>query len=115
MNRWQQEGDITDVPRLSNDFDPNVNSTSTRFLTKANYLVLNNIRLGYTFPAPLIERVGLGGLSVWVSGDNLWINTAREGFNPSIAEAGSSIETDSQSRYQYSPLSTVTAGLRIKL
>lgn len=120
FNRWQAEGDITNVPRLSNDFDPNVNSTSSRFLTKANYLVLNNVRLSYTLPEKFIERVGLGGISIWVSGDNLWINTARDGFNPSTAEAGSSNDTDSEtaatsSRYQYSPLSTLTAGLRIKI
>ena len=115
FNRWQATGDITDVPRLSNDFDPNVNSLSTRFLTKASYMVLNNVRLSYTIPSNYTSRIGVGGISVWVSGDNLWINTAREGFNPSTAEAGSSSETNSQSRYQYSPLSTVTAGLRIKI
>ncbi|RNI26189.1 SusC/RagA family TonB-linked outer membrane protein [Rufibacter latericius] len=107
-SRWQKEGDITDVPRLSNNADANVNSLSTRFLTKANYLALNNVRLGYTIPAAITSRFGVGGLSVWVSGDNLWINTAREGFNPSTAEAGAS------DTYRYSPLSTVTAGLRVK-
>ncbi|GAB3199146.1 TonB-dependent receptor [Pontibacter aydingkolensis] len=109
LGRWQQEGDVTDVPRLSNNQDPNVNSTSTRFLTKANYLVLNNVRLSYTLPSSFVSKYGVGGLSVWVSGDNLWINTARDGFNPSTSEAGSS------STYRYSPLSTFTAGVRVKL
>ncbi|MBC5992850.1 SusC/RagA family TonB-linked outer membrane protein [Pontibacter cellulosilyticus] len=109
LNRWQQEGDITDVPRLSNELDKNVSSASTRFLTKANYLVLNNVRLSYTLPSSYTSKFGLGGLSVWVSGDNLWINTARKGFNPSTAETGAS------STYRYSPLSTVTAGLRVRI
>ncbi|RIJ36703.1 SusC/RagA family TonB-linked outer membrane protein [Pontibacter oryzae] len=109
FNRWQKEGDITDVPRLSNEYDANVASTSSRFITKANYLVLNNVRLSYTVPTSFVSKYGIGGLSVWVTGDNLWINTARDGFNPSTAEAGSS------STYRYSPLSTVTAGLRIKI
>ncbi len=115
LNRWQQPGDVTDVPRLSNDYDANVSSLSTRFLTKASYLALNNVRLSYTLPSTYATNWGLGGLSVWVSGDNLYIRTAREGLNPSTAEAGSSNETNSQSRYQYSPLSTLTAGVRIKL
>lgn len=109
MGRWQKPGDITDVPRLSNNQDANVISQSTRFLTKADYLVLNNVRLTYTLPTSLISKYGVGGLSVWVSGDNLWLSTARDGFNPSTAEAGSS------NTYRYSPLSTVTAGLRIKI
>ncbi|MCJ8166975.1 SusC/RagA family TonB-linked outer membrane protein [Pontibacter sp. E15-1] len=109
LDRWQQEGDITDIPRISNDYDKNVSSTSSRFITKANYLALNNVRLSYTLPTSYISKFGIGGLSVWVSGDNLWINTARDGFNPSTSEAGSS------DTYRYSPLSTVTAGLRVKI
>ncbi|PTX15261.1 TonB-linked SusC/RagA family outer membrane protein [Pontibacter mucosus] len=109
MDRWQKEGDITDVPRLSRGYDTNVASSSTRFLTKANFLVLNNVRLTYTVPGNFVSKYGIGGLSIWLSGDNLWINTARKGFNPSTAEAGSS------STYRYSPLSTFTAGLKVKI
>jgi hypothetical protein len=109
LDRWQQPGDVTDVPRLSNAFDQNVTSASTRFLTKADYLVLNNVRLSYTLPTSFTNRYNVGGLQVWVSGDNLWLNTARQGFNPTTHEAGSS------NTYRYSPLSTVTAGLRVKI
>ncbi|ALI99423.1 SusC/RagA family TonB-linked outer membrane protein [Rufibacter tibetensis] len=111
LNRWQsaENPGNGNVPRLSNARDANVTSASTRFLTKSNYLSLNNVRLGYTVPASLTNRFGVGGVSVWVSGDNLWLNSARKGFNPSTAETGGS------NTYLYSPLSTVTAGLRIKI
>lgn len=107
-NRWQKAGDITNVPRLSNNYDANVNSVSTRFLTKADYLALNNIRLGYTLPASLVERVGIQQASFFVSGDNLFLVSARHGLNPSTAETGSS------DTYRYSPLSTVTVGVKVK-
>jgi TonB-linked SusC/RagA family outer membrane protein len=107
-DRWQKPGDITNVPRLSNNGDPNVTSVSTRFLTKSDYLALNNIRLTYNFSKSLLEPLGVQGLSIWVSGDNLWQHTQREGFYPSTAENGSS------NTYRYSPLSTVTGGLRVK-
>ncbi|MBD0349638.1 MAG: SusC/RagA family TonB-linked outer membrane protein [Flavisolibacter sp.] len=107
--RWQKPGDITDVPRLSNNYDPNVASTSSRFVTKADYLSLNNIRLGYTLPSSIMERIGtIEQASFFVSGDNLWLRSNRSGFNPSTAEAG---ESDT---YRYSPLSTITVGLRVK-
>lgn len=107
--RWQKAGDITDVPRLSNNQDANVNAASTRFLTKANYLALNNIRLGYTLPANLTQRLGvIDAASLFVSGDNLWLYSARRGFNPSTAETGGS------DMYRYSPLSTITFGCKIK-
>ena len=47
-NRWQKPGDITNVPRLSNNYDANVNALSSRFITEANYLALNNVRIAYT-------------------------------------------------------------------
>jgi hypothetical protein len=108
-NRWQKAGDITDVPRLSNNFDANVNSVSSRFITKANYLALNNVRLGYNLPSGWLERTGvIESASLFVSGDNLWLHSARKGFNPSTAEAGAS------DTYRYSPLSTVTVGVKAR-
>ena len=108
-NRWQKPGDITDVPRISNNHDANVAGASSRFLTKADYLVLNNVRLGYTLPASLTEKVpGLQQASFFISGDNLWLMTERDGFNPSTHEAGSS------DTYRYSPLSTITVGLKAR-
>ncbi len=108
--RWQKPGDITDVPRISNSYsaDVNVSSLSSRFLTKANYMALNNVRLGYTFKQKFVERAGMSNLNVWVSGDNLWLNSARKGLNPSVAEDGNS------DYYTYAPLSTISVGLRAK-
>lgn len=109
FNRWQKPGDKTDVPRLSNNQDPNVNSLSTRFLRKADYLSLNNIRIGYTVPSNIIKKINIAQeISVFVSGDNLWLLSAKKGFNPSTAENGSS------DMYRYSPLSTFTAGFKVK-
>ena len=107
-NRWQQPGDITDVPRLSSNQDPNNSSASTRFITKANYFAINNVRLGYTFPKNVVENLKLSTVSLFISGDNLYISTQRKGFNPSSAETGAS------DTYAYSPLSTISGGIRVK-
>lgn len=107
-NRWQKAGDITNVPRLSNNSDANVNSVSTRFLTKADYLALNNIRVGYTLSPSLVQKIGVQSASFYVSGDNLFLASARRGLNPSTAETGAS------DTYRYSPLSTITVGLKVK-
>ncbi|MEK6510287.1 SusC/RagA family TonB-linked outer membrane protein [Myroides odoratimimus] len=106
--RWQKPGDITDIPRLSNDYDPNVSATSTRFLTKADYLSVNNIRLGYTLPKTYIKQLGLADLSFFVSGDNLFLFAKRDGLNPASSEFGSS------STYRYAPLTTITGGVKVK-
>ena len=51
---------------------------------------------------------GIDALNLWVSGDNLFIKTARNGFNPSVRETGSS------ARRIYAPATTITLGVRVK-
>merc|ERR1712000_698711 len=63
--RWQQPGDITDIPRISNAADANVNARSTRFLTKADYLGINNVRLGYTLPSKYADVLQLSKLNIY--------------------------------------------------
>ncbi|CAL2075128.1 TonB-dependent starch-binding outer membrane protein SusC [Tenacibaculum sp. 190524A05c] len=107
-NRWQQPGDITDVPLLSDATVANVTSLSSRFITSTDYIALNNARIGYSVPSSFMENSGIDAINLWVSGDNLFINTAREGFNPSIRETGSS------GRRIYAPATTITMGVRVK-
>ncbi|MCD1118964.1 SusC/RagA family TonB-linked outer membrane protein [Chryseobacterium turcicum] len=47
------------------------NSISTRFLYKADYLRLSNIRLGYTFDKNFLEGSKLNKITVYVMGNNL--------------------------------------------
>lgn len=108
FKRWQKAGDITDVPRISNSRDANVASASTRWLTKADYLALNNVRVSYTLPSSLTTKLFVSEATFWVSGDNLWFKSKRDGFNPAAAESGAS------GIYQYGALTNISAGLRVK-
>ena len=107
-NRWMQPGDITDVPRLYSNENIRANSTSTRFITSTDYLALNNIRLGYSIPSKYLSNMGLSSVNLWVSGDNVFILTARDGYNPTTSLTGG---TD---RYTYNPISNYTLGVRVK-
>jgi TonB-linked SusC/RagA family outer membrane protein len=108
LNRWQNNTSVTDVPRLSNNTDISAAGASSRWLTKADYFSLNNVRLAYNFPTSITNKIGLGGLNVWISGDNIYFASKRKGFNTSTSESGAS------DTYRYSPLSTLSAGLRVK-
>jgi TonB-linked SusC/RagA family outer membrane protein len=117
-SRWQNPGDVTNVPRVSDDIsyqtsagnvvEGNTGALSTRYITKSDYLGLNNIRLGYTVPSRFVEQMQLSNLSVYVTGDNLLFFSKRDGFNPSTSESGSS------NTYRYSPLSTFTLGVNVQ-
>lgn len=109
-DRWQNPGDLTNVPRLSDDFnlDSRFDSTSSRFLTKADYLSLNNLRLGYALTPNMLKNTGISSLDIYVSGDNLLLFTHRDGFNPGTSESGNS------SVYRYTPMTTYTLGLKVQ-
>ena len=107
-NRWQNPGDVTNVPRLDDATGQDQRVTSTRWLVSTDYLAFNNARIGYTIPQEYISRMGLKDVNIWLSGDNLAIKTTRTGYNPSIRENGSS------GRQIYAPLTTITMGVRVK-
>jgi len=107
-DRWQQPGDITSVPRIADRVIPNVRSQSTRFLIKKDYLALNNILLGYTLSSKFLDNTGLDMVNLYVSGDNLFVKSARVGYNASLSESGSS------GRATYAPLTTFTLGVKLK-
>lgn len=94
------------VPRLSNGADNHANSLSDRFLTSNNYLSLNSIRLGYNFPKKWMEKIKFQSLSIFVSGENLALVSARKGYNPTVSVRGDS------DTHQYTPLSTVMGGIK---
>ena len=108
-NRWQNPGDITDIPRQDAGLQVQQNSTSTRFLTDASYLALNNVRIGYKLPSQVASKIGATNLEIFATGDNLWLASRRRGFNPSTSITGAS------SIYSYSPLSTFVLGINLNL
>jgi TonB-linked SusC/RagA family outer membrane protein len=83
-NRWQQEGDDTDIPRLVRN-DPNNNRRdSDRFVEDGDYLRLKTLTIGYTLPASLIDRAGFSRVRFYVSGYNLLTWTGYSGFDPEV-------------------------------
>lgn len=109
-DRWQQPGDITNVPRMSAGYsteDTYSSASSTRFLIKSDYIAFNNARLGYTFPKSYTDRLGFSKLNVYLSGDNLAIFSARKGFNPQTFTSSSGIGG-------YIPMTTVSFGAKIE-
>lgn len=108
-NRWKAAGDSSNIPRQDARSQIQQSSTSTRFLTKADYFGLNNVRVGYSFPESITSAVGIDKLDMFISGDNLFFLSERKGFNPSTSVTGGS------SVYRYNPLSTVIFGINLNL
>jgi len=107
LNRWQKPGDVTDVPRLQNAISGQ-DGVSTRWLVDGSWLNFKNITLSYSLPKSEISKLKLSGLQVFVSVDNAWLFTAKEGMDPQREFNGTSDAT-------YTPFRTVSAGFTVNL
>jgi TonB-linked SusC/RagA family outer membrane protein len=87
LDRWQQPGDITKVPRLQNNYTAGT-AASSRYLTDASYMSLRNVTLSYSFPVSISSALDMSALSVFVSGDNLGLLSKRKGMDPQQSFAG---------------------------
>jgi len=115
LNAWTPENTDTDVPRISSG-DDHDQRNSDRWLVSTNYLSLNNITLGYTLPSRLTQQIQIEKLRFYVSADNLFVLTARKGYDPRQAQnmiaSGLGISTTT-GNYVYSQLKLFSAGLSI--
>lgn len=83
-NRWQQEGDVTDIPRLVRN-DPNGNRRdSERFAEDGDYLRLKTLTLGYQLPKSILNKIGIESLQIYATGYNLWTATGYSWFDPEV-------------------------------
>lgn len=82
LNRWQQEGDITDVPRATSVGNNYGIEQSSRFLEDGSFIRLKTLTLGYTLPKSAAAKLGLNGLRVYAVGSNLWLLTNYLGPDP---------------------------------
>ncbi len=62
--------------------EADLNSTSSRWLTSARYLILKNLNLTYELPKSLVRKIDLDGVAVTLACENLFTMTARKGMNP---------------------------------
>jgi TonB-linked SusC/RagA family outer membrane protein len=109
LNRWQQQGDVTDVPRLDQGDPTNLNAaTSTRWLVDASYLNLRAINLYYNLPKSIAQKLSMQNVRAYVSAENLGLLSARKGMNVNQFYSGTT------GNY-YSPARTITLGLNVTL
>jgi TonB-linked SusC/RagA family outer membrane protein len=90
LTRWQNPGDITDMPRLTALGTNYTLSPTSRNIENGSFLRLSNVNLGYTIPKSVIEKIKLSSVRVYVSGSNLWLITKYKGPDPEANVSSSS-------------------------
>lgn len=89
-NRWQQPGDITDVPQFVAFDGSNANELSTRFLMNGSYARMKSMTVGYTFPHATMRSIGGSNLRLFATAENVFTIRSGDfiGFDPQTRANG---------------------------
>ena len=110
LNRWQNPGDITDVPKMDlTSTGNNSAATSTRFLYDGDYIRIKDLTLGYSFNKEVLEKISLDGLTLSVRGTNLFtfVKDGRLKYDPEV-------RADGFTRLSTPPVKSVTFAMNFK-
>ena len=106
LNAWTPENTSSNIPRFQ--FGDNyATASSDRFLTKASYLSLQNLNFGYTLPANVTRNVGIEKVRVYLTADNVWVWSKRQGLDPRQSISGSVTNS------YYAPMRTISGGITL--
>ena len=107
LNAWTPENTGSNIPRFQLN-DQYTAAMSTRFLTDASFLNIQNINVGYTFPSRWTKKLEINSLRLYVSAENVFYWSKRKGFDPR-----QSYNSTTNATY-YSPMRTISGGVTFK-
>lgn len=82
LDNWTATNTDASYPRLSLQNTSNDQLYSDYWLRKADYLKIQNVQVGYTFPKQVMDNWKLNGLRIYLSGQNLATISDYPGFDP---------------------------------
>ena len=104
LNAWTPENTGSNIPRFQLN-DQYSASMSTRFLTNASFLNIQNINVGYTLPSRWTKKMAISSLRLYMSAENVFYWSKRKGFDPR-----QSYDETTNATY-YSPMRTISGGV----
>ncbi len=81
LSRWQNPGDVTNVPRMDAGRTADFDAASDRWLIDGSYLNVRTVTLAYALPKKWASKLYLDNAQMYVSGENFFILSRRSGMN----------------------------------
>ncbi|HLN22039.1 MAG TPA: TonB-dependent receptor [Bacteroidales bacterium] len=88
LNRWQNPGDITDVPRVTTIGNNYRLEQNSRFLEDGSFLRLRSVNLGYTLPKSITSKAYIKSARIYFQGTNLILLKKYIDPDPEVNVAG---------------------------
>ena len=85
------------------------------WIANGSYLRLNMLQLGYTFDSAVAKKIGLAGLRVYASGNNLFLITSKDynGYDPEGTSQGDNKFGQNMTFFSYPRARTYTFGVNV--
>ena len=85
------------------------------WIANGSYLRLNMLQLGYTFDSEVAKKIGLAGLRVYASGNNLFLITSKDynGYDPEGTSQGDNKFGQNMTFFSYPRARTFTFGVNV--
>lgn len=89
-------------------------TSDSQWMCNGSYLRLNMLQLGYTFESNVVKKLGLSGLRMYLSGNNLFLITAKDflGYDPESTSSTSKFGQN-MTFFSYPRARTFTFGLNV--
>jgi TonB-linked SusC/RagA family outer membrane protein len=81
LNRWSPTNTNTNIPKA---LAGRTRRVSTRWIYDGSFVRLKNLALGYNLPKPVLEKLKISKLRLYVSAQNILTFTKYEGYDPEV-------------------------------
>jgi TonB-linked SusC/RagA family outer membrane protein len=114
LRRWREQGDVTDMPRVTYDPQSHNSEGSDRYVEDGSYLRLKSLALTYNLPAGLLKKVYIKNASVFINAYNWLTWTKYKGQDPEISLSNNTNSWIMGEDINQTPVpKSITAGFRL--
>lgn len=113
LNRYTEANPNASLPRY-NQWNNNNTRNSNRYIEDGSYLRIQNISIGYNFPAKWINRLKMTNARLYFSAQNVYTFTGYSGYDPEIGAFNKSVLSQNVDNGHYPNPRTITVGANIE-
>ncbi|MFD1143739.1 SusC/RagA family TonB-linked outer membrane protein [Larkinella insperata] len=114
-DRWRSEtspGSGEFSRAIRNDYAFGFTAGTTKYLFDGSFVRIRNVNLAYAFPQPLVTKLKMQAISVYLDATNLYTFTKYPGYDPEGSTTGDNIARSGIDFFAYPNPRTFTIGLR---
>lgn len=113
-DRFTNTNPSTTTPRATGP-DPNDNRRiSDRFIEDGSFIRLKNLTLGYTFSTPVLQKMHLQYMRIYVGAQNYFTWTKYSGYDPDVGSFNQSPLINGVDNGRYPISKSITGGISLK-